>query len=633
MPTADTSLDNDDLIIVEASYPEKDLVKSIPGSRWIRSSLWSLPLSWGSCQALRGIFGERLVVGERLDMWARNELDTRINPCNEIRMATQWAGGTQIEEDLYPFQDVGVEFLYRAKRGCLFDEMGTGKTIQTIRALRRLANWGFDPFPVCVIAPNSAKRGWANLWAHTTSPSHPAHIKNVCVEGDPQVRTFVVTGSITQRKKIFKEANYAIAEGFEVAVIIHWEGVRGHSRLSPYGSVNLTDTEKVKKELNEIAFRAVVADEAHRMKDAKAKQTRAVWAVQHGAAVQFAFALTGTEIATDMSDLWPIMHGVAPLDYPTKTKWVDRYALQEYAAYGGLNIVGVKPETRDEFFRVLDPRMRRMPQSLVLQFLPPVIRPEPRYIEMTPKQKTAYKQMKDNMITVTDDGQMIFATSNLTQNTRLLQFTSSFAEVNEEGKVRLTEPSSKLDELDTIIDDMDGKPLVVFAQSSQLIDLAQIRLEKRGITHRVITGKTPEPLRQPYVDQFQAGQAQVMLMTIGAGKEHFTLTRANVMVFLQRSWSMIENLQAEYRVIRIGAQIHDSITIIDMVTGGTVEERQIPRFYEKCARLQEISRDRETLLANGAYDAVARLDYEVALINASPLWDGGMTFDGETNDD
>lgn len=633
MPKADVSVD-EDLIVVETTFfGEKESVKLVPGSRWVRNNLWSLPLSWGSCQALRGIFGDRLEISERLDKWARHEIDTRINPANEIRMATQWAGGTQIETDLYPFQDVGVEFLYRAKRGALFDEMGTGKTVQTIRAIRRLANWKFCPFPVCVVAPNSAKRGWANAWAHTTSVDHPVHTQGVCVEGDPQVHTFVIAGTPLQRKKKFKEANYAIAEGFDVAVIVNWEGVRSHSRLAAYGSVNLSEAEKVKKELNEIMFSTVVADEAHRMKDAKSKQTRAVWAVQHGPDVEFAFALTGTEIANNVGDLWPIMHGIAPLDYPTKTKFVDRYCLQDFTPYGGLNIVGVKPETKDEFFRILDPRMRRMPQSLVLPFLPPVIRPEPRYVEMTPKQKKAYKEMSDNMITVLGDGQMIFATSNLTQNTRLLQFTSTYAEINEEGKVRLTEPSSKLDELDTIIDDMCGKPLVVFAQSSQLIELARARMEKRGISHRVVTGKTPEPLRQPYVDQFQAGEAQVMLMTIGAGSTHFTLTRASVIVFLQRSYSMVENLQAEFRVLRIGSQIHDSITIIDMVTSDTVEERQMPRFYEKCARLQEISRDRETLLANGAYDAVARLDNELALIYATPIWDGATTFEGETNDD
>jgi SNF2 family DNA or RNA helicase len=632
MPSAETSVDENLIIVETFHFGEKDSVKQVPGSKWIRNNMWSVPLSWGSCQALRGIFGDRLVVGDRLEQWARHELDTRINPCNEIRMATQWAEGTQIEADLYPYQDVGVEFLTRCGRGGLFDDMGTGKTIQTIRALRRIANWGRNPFPVCVVSPQSAKQGWANSWAHTTSPEHPVHIKDSCIEGDPRVKTFVVTGTPTQRKKAFKDAKYAIDEGFDVAVIIGWESVRNYSRLAPYGSVSLLEAEKVKKELNELPFRTVVTDEAHRMKDAKSKQTRAVWAVQHGESVEFAFALTGTEIANDAGDLWPIMHGVSPLDYPTKTKYVDRYCQTDWTPYGGLNIVGVKPETREEFFKILDPRMRRMPKSLVLQFLPEKVR-QVRYLEMTPKQKKSYKQMSDNMITVTDDGQMIFATSNLTQNTRLLQFSSSCAEINAENMVRLTEPSNKLDELDSILDDLGHKPVVVFAQSSQLIELARIRLEKRGITYRMVTGKTSQHLRQPYVDQFQAGDARVMLMTIGAGKEHFTLTRADTAVFLQRSYSMVENVQAENRVHRIGSQIHDSINIIDMVTQGTVEERQIPRFHMKCARLQEISRDREILLANCAYDAVARLDNEVALINATPLWDGEMTFEGETNDD
>jgi SNF2 family DNA or RNA helicase len=626
MPTADLAID-DDLIIIETSvFGEKESVKQVPGSKWIRNNLWSAPLSWGSCLALRGIFADRLRVSERLDSWARHELDTRINPSNEIRMATRWANGVQIEPDLYPFQDVGVEFLYRSRRSLLADEMGTGKTIQVIRALRRIANWGHQPFPVCVIAPNSAKRGWANSWASLgDKPFSP--------RGDPSVRTFVIAGTAPQRKKIFDQAINAINEGFDVAVIINWESVRAHSRLSPYGNVALTAAEKVEKELNGIPFKSVVVDEAHRMKDSRSKQTRATWAVQHGKDVEFAFALTGTAIANHVGDLWPVMHGVAPLDYPVKTKYVDRYCEEAYSPYGGLNIVGVKAHTRDEFFAILNPRIRRMPKELVLPFLPPKIRPEPRYVEMSAKQKKAYKEMSENMVTALEDGQYIFATNHLVKNTRLLQFTSSFAEINDEGKVRLSEPSSKLDELDTIIDEMEGKPLVVFAESRQLIELAQARLEKRGISFRMVTGKTLESQRQPDVDAFQNGECQVMLMTIKAGSTHFTLTRADTVVFLQRSWSMIDNKQAEDRVHRIGSEIHSSITIIDMVSAGTVEENQVPRVREKFNRLQEIVRDREIFLANNDNNAVARLDYEVGLIEATPLWDGGQTFEGEMSDD
>lgn len=365
------------------------------------------------------------------------------------------------------------------------------------------------------------------------------------------------------------------------------------------------------------------------MKDPKSKQTRACWAVQHGKDVKFAFGLTGTPIANHPGDLWAIMHGIAPEDYPVRTKYIDRYCMQGYSPFGGLNIVGVMPNTEAEFRQILNPRMRSMPKELVLPFLPPRVHPEPRYVEMSPKQRKAYKQMEDDMLTRLEDGTMIFATNSLTRNTRLLQFSSAFATVDDDGNVRLSEPSSKLDELDNIIDEMDGQPLVVVAESSQLIYLAQARMEKRGISYRMITGDVAVPVREQNIIDFQEGRVQVMLMTIKAGGVGITLTRAGVMVFLQRSWSMVDNSQCEGRVHRIGSEIHDKIVIIDMVASGTVEEMQIPRLHEKLNRLQEIVRHRETLLANGNVDAVIALDAEAALIESSPLWGTDVMREGD----
>ena len=238
--------------------------------------------------------------------------------------------------------------------------------------------------------------------------------------------------------------------------------------------------------------------------------------------------------------------------------------------------------------------------------------------------------MSDDMVTRTDSGEWIFASNNLTKNSRLLQFSSAYAEVDESGRVRLSEPSSKLDELMAIIEEMDGQPLVAVAESKQLIDLAQLRMEAAGITYRMITGDVSEAQRQVNIDDFQNGLAQVMLMTIKAGGAGITLTRAGVIVFLQRSWSMIDNIQCEGRVHRIGSEIHDKIVVIDMIAAGTVEEMQIPKLHEKAIRLQEIVRDREVLLANGNIDAVKMLDIEKESIELSPLWGSSVIDERET---
>jgi SNF2 family DNA or RNA helicase len=69
------------------------------------------------------------------------------------------------------------------------------------------------------------------------------------------------------------------------------------------------------------------------------------------------------------------------------------------------------------------------------------------------------------------------------------------------------------------------------------------------------------------------------------------MTAADTILFLQRSWSLIQNLQMEDRVHRIGSEIHEAIHVIDVITEGTIEEDQIVRVQAKLARLEEVRRD------------------------------------------
>jgi hypothetical protein len=63
--------------------------------------------------------------------------------------------------------------------------------------------------------------------------------------------------------------------------------------------------------------------------------------------------------------------------------------------------------------------------------------------------------------------------------------------------------------------------------------------------------------------------------------------------------------------------VHESVTIIDLVTAGTIEETQIERLYQKGERLEEIVRDRAKLIALGK--DTAALDAEAARIEATGL--------------
>lgn len=336
------------------------------------------------------------------------------------------------------------------------------------------------------------------------------------------------------------------------------------------------------------------------MKDPTAKQTRAVWAATGDA--PFRYALTGTPIADAPDDLWAILHWLDPNEWPSRVKYIDRFCNLQYNAFGAPIVTGLRPDTKDEFFRIVNPRMRRMPKELVLSYLPPVLR-ERRDVEMTPKQAKAYKEMSEKLVTDLD-GDVLTAASPLTKMTRLIQFSSSYAEIEEtinpengktDTKVRLVEPSCKIDAFMSDMPDFGDDSVVVFAQSRQLIYLLHDRLEKEGIPHGLITGMQNQDERQKSIDDFQEGKTKYVLATLGAGGTGLTLTAARIAVYLQRSWSLIENEQSEGRVHRIGSEIHESILYIDYVTAESVEEIQHMAVAAKGERLEEILRDKDLL--------------------------------------
>jgi SNF2 family DNA or RNA helicase len=623
---------------VLTQYHEGELVKQVPGSRWRKEEQrWLVPRTWESCLALRGVFGQRLELGPYLWDWAAQQREV-VSHLLALRQSLEPPAEYLALADSANFQAAGALFMYHALLAAggvgLFDDMGSGKTHQVVKALRLLWDEDSGVFPVLVICPNSIKEEWAKeirrWW-----PDCPADI-------------FVVRGSANARRKILAEA----LAGPASIVIMNVESIRGHSRLAPYGSIELRRclkdggsetavTRRVKepvagqltsvvggleltggsfvdettsrpwtenecevhpRELNERPFGTVVFDEAHRGKDPHAKQTRAVWAV--GDEARYRVAMTGTPVANNLGDFWSILRFIRPSAYPGRTKFLDRYALTSFNGYG-VDIVGINPLTNLELRAITDPWTRRMPKEVTLPQLPEQVF-ETRYVDLDPKQRRAYDQMTNEMIVELEDSdEVISGATVLAQLTRLGQFASAYCEVvgrerdPETGKlklqIKLVDPSSKLDELMAILTDVGDEPVVVYAPSLELIRLARSRLEKAKITYREVTGDVAEWERAAQIAEFQRGDARVMLIN-DAGGTGTTLTRARIMVRLQRSMSLVANKQVLGRVHRLGSEVHTSVLYVDVVARGTVDEDVLELIHEKGERLEEVVRDRETLV-------------------------------------
>jgi SNF2 family DNA or RNA helicase len=558
---------DDGLISIYAPMALRELVKQVPGARYdSKNQRWTAPLSWGVCLALRGVFGPDLEVGPQLVAWASNHVATVVNPALELHAARDAEGDPR----LFPYQRATVAFTKHSGSILNASEMGLGKTVETIMAVNK--------WPVLVVCNNTMKDTWRKEF-HKWAP----HAEVVVLRG----------GSVKIRKLAQEPAD---------VYIINWESLRLHTRLAPYGSIRLKRCEEhggfdketaceVHERVLNHPWGTVVADEAHRAKDPQAKQTRALWAV--GSHAEQRIALTGTPVANAPDDLWSIVHFVSPDDWPAKTRFLERYCMMGVGQWGGVDIIGLRHDTRDEFFRILDPMYRRDTKAAVLEQLPPKTYTS-RTVDMPVKQARAYKQMREQMLAELDGGVTV-VTNPLARAVRLSQFACAYAEV-EGDTLRLADPSCKVDALLEIVEELGDAQAVVFAESKQLINLAAARLDKAGVSYGLITGDVPEAERTNTITQFTEGQRQLILATLGAGGESITLTAAATAIFLQRSWSLVKNKQAEDRIHRIG-QESPIVEIIDVISAGTIEEYRFEVLEDKEERLQEITRDAELLRA------------------------------------
>ena len=594
-------------IYLSADWRYKEICETIPGLNYVKSEQrWRMPVSWSGCWALRNTFRENIVVGPRLTDWAQSELQTRIAPALELREATD--ADLPGNEDLFPHQRAGVNFLLTAKQALLGDEPGLGKTVQAIRTIREAEKR--EPgsaLPALIIVPTTLRGNWAREFEKWW----------------PEVETLVVSGSAAQRRKKFKRI-LDPAEGDSVpqVVIVGWEGLRSHSRLAPYGNTSLTKCVKhggedpkitparcevEPGELNAIQFKSAIADEAHRSLNPKSKQTRALWSATEG--TTYRIAMTGTPISKNVMNLWTILHWLSPEEWPTRTRWIDRYLDTTENYFGGLVVHGLKEAMRAEFDAGFMPRFRRNLKKVVLPFLPDKVY-EVRAVEMSTKQAKAYKQMKEKMIARLAEDQFVQVKTALSQTTRLLQFASAYAEMKEyevvdpetgqrrlEEKLLLSEPSSVIDSLIADIEngDYDEMSVAVSAVSSQLINLLSKRLTKKGIDHGLVTGDQTTDERDAHVRNFQEGKTRWILFTTGAGGVGITLTAASTLIRLQRPWSIIEDLQANDRVHRIGSEQHEKIRIIDYITTNTVQSKVGEVLDKKAESMEEIVQDKERL--------------------------------------
>jgi SNF2 family DNA or RNA helicase len=405
--------------------------------------------------------------------------------------------------------------------GILADEMGLGKTIQTIAFIL-----SEESKKTLIVCPTSLIYNW----------------KDEIEKFAPCVKVGVVHGEKSERVKII--------DSLEKYNVI----------LTTYGTLRMDE-----EFYENIIFDYCIIDEGQNIKNSLAQNTKIIKQIKARAR----FALTGTPIENNMSELWSIFDFIMPGYLYSKEIFEEKFVKKE--------------ENLEELKLMISPFILRRTKKEVIKELPDKI--EKKYlVEMKEEQKAIYNTYTEyvrNIMTKNSQGRIeIFS-----YLTKLRQICLDPALIIDEYKGG----SGKLDVAIGLIQDhieSYGKVLL-FSQFTSVLDIIGEYLKKEGIEYYNLNGGTKPRERIKMVKEFNNREdIKVFLISLKAGGTGLNLTSANLVIHFDPWWNPAVEDQATDRAHRIGQR--NVVEVIKLIAKGTIEEKIILLQEEKRALIESI---------------------------------------------
>lgn len=395
--------------------------------------------------------------------------------------------------ELYPYQKEGAAFLANHTRALLADTMGLGKTAQAIVAARKVAP-DKGPAAILVVCPASVVENWKREFAVWWGSEKPEPLLVV-----------------TSYDRLTRNPNNYRA-----------------------------------------AYFVVILDEAHYLKNPKAKRTKAVFGKRMscvGGIVENArriWALTGTPAPNNPSELWPMLHAMAPGTilgigkdaYTPRNFWsfTRRYCVVRNNGFGEQIVRG---QRLDELKEKMSPFVLRRRKEEVLKDLPEI-----RFGELPLSSDAALRALSS-----LDHDDVARLKSALSGGAEALsKLSTEMATVR-----RLTALAKAPLVAEWVKEWLDAceQKIVIFAQHREAIEALGNALS--NYHPAIIHGGTTSVERQTTVEAFQTNAlSRVFIGQIQAAGTGITLTAASDLIFLEQSWTPADNAQAAMRIHRIG---------------------------------------------------------------------------------
>ena len=327
--------------------------------------------------------------------------------------------------------------------------------------------------------------------------------------------------------------------------------------------VNYESAWRLEKELLAYGADLVIADEAHKLKENRSKQSQGM---QHiGDKARYKLLLTGTVITNREIDVFSQYRFLNPAVFGTSF-YAFRNQYFDMGGYGNHTPIFRKWMT-DDFLRKLHSVAYRVTKAECLDL--PDITEEVRSVELEAAAAKIYDSIESDSYAKMDESEV--TTGNIL--TRLLRLSQiSGGHLTDDDGIVNTVSSAKIDALSDIIDSAmaEDKKLVIMARFVPEMDDIQELLEKKKIGYAAVRGAVKD--REKEIHRFQYDdKCRVFVGQIAAAGLGITLTAASTMVFYSLDYNMSNFEQAKARIHRAGQK--ENCHYIYLVCKGTVDRK------------------------------------------------------------
>jgi SNF2 family DNA or RNA helicase len=428
-------------------------------------------------------------------------------------------------------------------------EQGTGKTLVTIRRIEKLVKLK-RVNNIIIVALSAGVPNWVSeLYTFLKEPD-----KYNIIEYE---------GKVVKRQQMIKDSK----KNNKINILI----------------MNYEKADKDRKWLIKFNPDMLVCDESQKIKNRKAKVTKALSSVSNKC--DYCYILTGTPISLGYEDVYgqflvmnPKLLGTRWKDFEDKFLKLGGFMGKQVDGYR--NLKSLKRIIHDNSYIVKKKDCLDLPK----------VTEQKLYCELSPKARKAYNELDKELMAEFDgldlgwvylnnkdlldtfvkgvhefsQKDLIVLDNALTKTMKLQQITGGFIKNTETEKTMLIDKSK----LNLLIDTVEScnKPLVIFCRYRAEIDTIKATFSKLRVEE--LSGHTKD--KGKVNKDFQKGKYDILVVQIKTGSASINLTKASTAIFYSWSSSYIDVAQAKARLDRIGQT--SPVSIIFLVSKNTVDE-------------------------------------------------------------